>query len=128
MATIRDFLSPPVRQLVEDLRSESGVETIEISGGDFQVISGGSVDSEEKLVRFGSLSLRLAQHAWVFCEQAPGVQFEEGSRFTGECQVCGAALEGELLICEKCRTPHHRDCWEYTGMCSIYGCGGRSGR
>ena len=26
-----------------------------------------------------------------------------------------------------CNTPHHRDCWEYVGACSIYGCNGKVG-
>ena len=24
-----------------------------------------------------------------------------------------------------CRTPHHRDCWEFVGACSIFGCNGK---
>jgi len=26
------------------------------------------------------------------------------------------------VICVVCKTPHHRDCWEFVGSCSIYGC------
>jgi len=36
----------------------------------------------------------------------------------------GEAIAAEPLRCERCRTPHHRECWEYTGKCSIFGCGG----
>lgn len=38
------------------------------------------------------------------------------------CRVCGTELAGELVSCERCDTPHHRDCWEYWGRCATYGC------
>lgn len=45
------------------------------------------------------------------------------------CKVCGDAItEGVVMVCETCKTPHHRDCWNYVGGCSIYGCQGKKGR
>ncbi len=43
------------------------------------------------------------------------------------CKVCGVAIEPETptVVCEACGTPHHRDCWEFVGGCSVYGCKGR---
>ena len=32
------------------------------------------------------------------------------------CHVCGQ------VICRKCRTPHHRECWRYNRGCAVYGC------
>jgi hypothetical protein len=44
------------------------------------------------------------------------------------CKVCGEAIdESEMIVCAACNTPHHRDCWEYVGACSIYGCNGKIG-
>jgi hypothetical protein len=44
------------------------------------------------------------------------------------CKVCGEPItEGEIIVCSVCNTPHHRDCWEYVGSCSIYGCNGKVG-
>lgn len=40
------------------------------------------------------------------------------------CRVCGTELIGELVACERCQTPHHKDCWEYWGRCATYGCTG----
>jgi hypothetical protein len=41
------------------------------------------------------------------------------------CKLCGASLpEAEAVACGLCAAPHHRDCWEYAGLCSTYGCGG----
>ena len=41
------------------------------------------------------------------------------------CKVCGEAINVPGVVCETCRTPHHRDCWEFVGACSIYGCNGK---
>jgi hypothetical protein len=38
------------------------------------------------------------------------------------CKVCGEAIIAPGVLCDTCRTPHHRDCWEFIGACSIYGC------
>ncbi len=44
------------------------------------------------------------------------------------CKVCGEPIdESEIIVCASCNTPHHRDCWEYIGACSIYGCNGKVG-
>jgi hypothetical protein len=44
------------------------------------------------------------------------------------CKVCGEPISsGAIIVCSVCNTPHHRDCWEYVGSCSIYGCTGKVG-
>jgi hypothetical protein len=44
------------------------------------------------------------------------------------CKVCGEPITaGAIIVCAACNTPHHRDCWEYVGACSIYGCNGKVG-
>jgi hypothetical protein len=41
------------------------------------------------------------------------------------CKVCGETIAPPSVLCESCKTPHHRDCWEFVGSCSIYGCSGK---
>lgn len=41
------------------------------------------------------------------------------------CKVCGEAIVAEFVTCGQCRAPHHRDCWEFIGGCSIFGCQGK---
>ncbi len=38
------------------------------------------------------------------------------------CKVCGEPITSPGVVCASCRTPHHLDCWEFVGTCSIYGC------
>ncbi len=43
-----------------------------------------------------------------------------------KCQVCGEMIAQEdIVLCSRCRTPHHHDCWSYGEGCSVYGCGGK---
>ncbi len=42
------------------------------------------------------------------------------------CKVCGESILAPSVLCATCKTPHHRDCWEFIGSCSIYGCNGRT--
>ena len=44
------------------------------------------------------------------------------------CKVCGEPIVEPEVVCTTCRTPHHRDCWEFIGSCSIYGCNGKHSR
>lgn len=50
------------------------------------------------------------------------------SNHTGEgppaCPVCGAAIDSDPRLCARCETPHHADCWGYTGRCAVYACNG----
>ena len=38
------------------------------------------------------------------------------------CRICGEEMSAEIVVCRRCQTPHHRDCWEYAGGCATYGC------
>lgn len=41
------------------------------------------------------------------------------------CSLCSAALSAAKgVACDVCRAPHHPDCFDYMGVCSVYGCGG----
>jgi len=42
------------------------------------------------------------------------------------CPVCGAAIARDLVTCQRCLTPHCRECWEYNGKCATYACGEKS--
>ena len=50
------------------------------------------------------------------------------SEETGRCPVCATELEGLVVHCATCDSPHHEDCWQYTGHCAIFGCNGHQTR
>jgi hypothetical protein len=53
-----------------------------------------------------------------------GVREEAG---LPECTVCGSPIEGQHVVCDRCKTPYHRDCWAFVGGCSTYGCQSKQG-
>ena len=118
----KEFFTPNVRKILEDLKSLGSVGRIKLDKA-FEV-TGSPGGETDKRVRFVSLCLQLAQQARVFTSTGMKIVEESGSS-PGLCQICGADLEGDLVSCSKCVTRHHRDCWEYTGVCSTYGCGER---
>jgi hypothetical protein len=42
----------------------------------------------------------------------------------GEAPVEGGAPGRVSVLCADCGTFHHRECFEYSGQCAVYGCGG----
>jgi hypothetical protein len=135
----RDFLCATVRSSIANLQRA--------------VHSGGmlvSINPERMLVQIDrNLGLNTEALAWVVHESLrlhdglnEGVQrrIDQGidivdNRDAWEedagppiCKVCGEPIgQGEATVCAICNTPHHTDCWEYVGACSIYGCSGKVG-
>jgi hypothetical protein len=60
---------------------------------------------------------------------AAGIEFVAGEQAQlledSHCGVCGESLSSDIVVCSRCNTPHHRDCWQYSGGCATYGCGSR---
>ena len=46
----------------------------------------------------------------------------EGEKNKANCPVCGCHCEDEPHVCDRCHTPHHQECWDYSGGCAIFGC------
>jgi hypothetical protein len=58
-----------------------------------------------------------------------GIQWiESRERMSGLCPICTTALREPLVRCPRCRSPHHRECWDYLGRCATYGCEPVAGR
>jgi hypothetical protein len=126
---VRHLLSDGVRLAIEQLwrLPAPGEMTVSISPG-WMVVrklwnSPRGIDIEEFVERACMLSdqLHLAAAAGIEFVVSDRPQMLEEAR----CGVCGDALTGGLVVCRRCNTPHHRDCWDYGGGCATYGCGGR---
>ncbi|HLY11423.1 MAG TPA: RING finger protein [Planctomycetota bacterium] len=65
---------------------------------------------------------------YVVSMPEPGIQWgESAEERTGRCPICAAGLREPLVRCDRCRSPHHRECWDYLGHCATYGCDRRPG-
>jgi hypothetical protein len=135
----RDFLSTPIRAAITNLHQA-------VHPGGMLV----SINPERMLVQIDrNLGLNSEALAWSVGEAlvlhdglieqvthrvSQGIDIvddpDEWEEDIGPptCKVCGEPIEDcEVVLCSVCNTPHHRDCWEYVGACSIYGCNGTVG-
>ena len=95
------------------------------------------VENQKFRVRATQPVLNVAAQSLVLLQRFLGIAFA-GVEFVDEnvpasgpvricsesaCPVCGEPLDGKIVYCFRCQSPHHRDCWNYAGGCAIYGCG-----
>ena len=77
-----------------------------------------------ELESFTEMSLSLFDQLQL--ARSAGIEFVEGAGpliiEDAHCRICGDAMVRDIVLCRRCKTPHHRDCWEYAGSCSTYGC------
>ena len=125
----RQLLSDGVRHSIEMLwRQPCPAEmTISISPGWFIIRKVWQSPRGVDLESFIELSCLLADQ--LNLAVVSGIDFAAGDEpkliDEGRCGVCGENLAGDILVCSRCQTPHHRECWQYGGGCVTYGCGSR---
>jgi hypothetical protein len=133
----RDFLTPPVRWAIGNLQRlvHPGGMLLSINPERLlvqidrdlsrQADALTQVVSETLIIHEGliqGVARRMTEGISIITAEEPETATE-----TPICKVCCEPIHtGEVVRCAVCQTPHHRDCWEYTGSCSIYGCGGKA--
>ncbi len=136
----RDFLTAPVRWAIEGLAKlgptggmlvsinpERMLVQVDRNLGQFINLLAAAV--RESLVIHDGLQVgvmaRLAEGVAIVAA-GPSATEDAGPPL---CKVCGDSIgDAPWVICVSCLTPHHRDCWEFIGACSIFGCQGKSAR
>lgn len=126
----REFLDARTRQAVEDLRNLKGNDKILVSvnASRLMVRKNSILGELDDLTAFGELSRQIYDRLLVFLQKASGIEILDENPEPGAadpvCQVCGAAIAKEgRVYCRRCKTPHHKDCWEFNQQCSTYACG-----
>ena len=72
------------------------------------------------------VTARLGEGVAIVAAGVPSVEDGGGLPI---CKVCGDPIaDVPWVVCGTCLTPHHRDCWEFIGACSIFGCQGKVAR
>ncbi|MBC8868473.1 MAG: hypothetical protein H8E44_03605 [Planctomycetes bacterium] len=123
---VRNLLDPHVRLAIRQLRASGITNDIYVSlvAGHLLVKKRRWTDDYEELRLFTDLALQLYEQALL--TRAAGITFvkQEAAFSLDEaiCRICGEPVAGDAAICRRCRTPHHRECWQYYGACSTYGC------
>jgi hypothetical protein len=122
----RALLSGAVRRLIDRLDGLlDGAELqVGVRQGRLRVSKAGRLRRHEELEDFTQLALELYDQAML--ARGAGIEFlgEESAQVVEAaiCQVCGEEIGDDMVVCVRCKTPHHGDCWRYNGGCSVYGC------
>ena len=55
-----------------------------------------------------------------------GIEFREDLVMAAveelQCPICSSDIEGQMVVCVRCKTPHCVDCWLYNTKCGMYAC------
>jgi len=122
-----DLLDPGMCWNIDRIRQLSSCSYlhVEFSQDRLRIHRADAIRTYAELSRFVQYALELYDRAAG--STAKGILFldDGAAQPLGEvqCRVCGEAIRGALVYCRRCKTPHHRECWQYTGACSVYGCG-----
>jgi len=127
----RDFLDGAARQTVEELRRLTGDDRLLVSLNPSRLMirKEGVIARAEDLDALADLAGRLHDRIDLFWQRSSGIEILEESAPSGAaadavCQICGSKIEADVrVVCRRCSTPHHKDCWEFNGRCSTYACG-----
>lgn len=121
----RNFLSAGVQWHIDRLcRLLSGGDVyVRAERGMLLIRKKSFIRNYADLEQFVRLALELYEQGLL--TQSAGIEFIAGPGSDGPvvCKVCGDEFDHDVVICRRCRTPHHRECWHYYGACSTYGCG-----
>ncbi|MHB8969273.1 MAG: RING finger protein [Pirellulaceae bacterium] len=79
----------------------------------------------EELHAFTQQCLELFDQAML--TRSEGIEFVGGADEAQPvenplCKICGEPIASDMVVCRRCHTPHHLDCWQYNGLCSTFGC------
>ena len=127
---VREFLEPRVQKAVEDLRALLGNDKIlvSINSSRLMVRKQGVVGELADLTVFGELAFVVYDRLYVAWQRESGIEILDDAPLDAAaspvCQVCGSKIPSDNRVyCKRCKTPHHKDCWEFNGQCSTYACG-----
>ncbi len=122
----RRIMNDAVKWNIEQLRALLSQTDVEIRWrhGRLMIRKYGSPRNATHWEQFIALALRLYDQAMLVV--AEGIEFVTPEEATivedVRCQICGESITTDMVFCRMCRTPHHRECWEYNGSCSVFAC------
>ena len=131
VAAVRQFLTPAVQVAAINLLAFKPPHWINQRGAALHVQLGPELlaVSRGTPVSDAAELLGFVRAALAFYDAAADSLPHEGMELVltsttvvPHCMVCGAELVTDIVYCRRCKTPHHRECWEYSGNCSTYGC------
>lgn len=97
---------------------------ITIARGSMVISKPGYIKQFEALEDFVRLGLELFDH--LMLADVEGIEFLHQNEATVvlnvKCPICSEEIAAEMVVCDRCKTPHCKDCWEYNGQCATFAC------
>jgi hypothetical protein len=125
-ARSRKILGETLRWEIQQLKQPPDIRDIEVRWHQDSLlvrkqVSRNDLQSMEQFIR---RALRIYDQSMLM--RAEGIEFvgaEEAQLVDHvHCQICGEEIMTDMVFCRQCRTPHHRECWEYFGRCAVFAC------
>jgi Prokaryotic RING finger family 1 len=125
-----EYLDGPTRDLIQSLeRLGEGPFMLQVRPGQLVVRAAGRLQDGPILGLFISRCYDLVRRLNAVALPS-GIEL--GATFVpadAKCPVCGTKIDpAPRVLCRKCATPHHAECWAYNDGCSTFACGERRSR
>lgn len=129
----KDFLDVVTREAIDRLCNLPPFVGIIVSlNRERMILSKASVITDVSILRrFVDEALRIYDRIDTMLDAAAGLKVVETGGIVEKpiCNVCGAEIEAAAqVVCQRCETPLHRECWHYNKKCAVFGCGGMTFR
>ncbi len=123
---VAKMIAAPAQWRLDQLRTlgASNDLLVVINRGQMVISKNGFLIDYRQLDELVRLSLELFDQ-WMlgYTEGIDFVQTEEATICDEvKCPICSEQIEGVMVVCPRCQTPHCQDCWEYNGQCATYAC------
>ena len=122
----RRLLSSGVRWQIQQLAlfMDGEVVRVFLDRGLLTVRKRGFVKSAQGLDDFVRYCLELYDQMTLTTSE--GIEFREDVLMSVvddvHCPICSSDIEGRMVVCVRCKTPHCLECWQYNTRCGMYAC------
>jgi len=112
-----------IEQLRRHLRDWEVLITID--RGKLLIAKPGYIKEHQELKDFVRLGLNLFDQLMLV--DVKGISFVNENQASivvdVKCPICSEEIMHDMVVCNGCKTPHCRDCWQYNGQCATFACG-----
>jgi len=109
------FLGGAVFVVIRGARMVFGLEEAVLPAAEALPCDAGHADHEQLERQHRLAAVLPAEDGFVVGELARQTK--------SRCPTCATDVaEADAVVCPRCETRHHRDCWDYGGGCAIFGC------
>jgi hypothetical protein len=141
---LKNVLDTKVRKMITSYRRHAH-RRIAISISAAEIEFGGTANSimaHQQIIAIAKNFAEIHRLMLLTLDSRQPIEMTFIERTVSTCMVCGDSVGGrphdtqarlelgsghdrEEISCASCETDYHRDCWEYIGKCSTYGCRSR---